>query len=644
MSQVVESVEAARGAATRLAWREAHATFSAVADIELGPADLELFAEAAWWTGKLDQAIRLRERAYAAYTAAGDARSAARMALTLSWDYEGRGSFSVAQGWFATGERLLADLPEAPEHGRALLIHALTALFAEGDLERAEALFEEAYALAQRVGDRDVQVLALSGRGRTYIKAGQIDRGLALLDEATASAISGDLKPHSTGLVYCLTISSCRDLGDYRRAAEWTEAANQWCDRLDVSGFPGACRIHRAEVLRLRGDWTAAEAQALAACDELVDFDRSITAGGHYEIGEIRRRRGDFAGAEEAYRTSNELGRSAQPGLALLRLAEGKVDAAVAGITRALQETQEPLFRIRHLPAQVEIALAAGDLRTARAALAELETAVDAYKIGDRRADAFDATVNLAAGQIALAEKDWDAAAASLERARAEWQTVGAPYETAEARMLLGIAYRRRGDEHGGAEELEGALAAFERLGAKLAAERAKELPGRVEARRTFLFTDIVDSTRLLETLGDDKWKRLLARHDELVRERIVESGGEVVKRTGDGFFASFDTPKAAVEAAVAIQRALATEIVAPDVRIGAHAGNAFITGTESSDYGGQGVHVAARIGAAASGGEILVSAETLGDSVSGFRLSETRTEELKGLEQPIEVVSVDWR
>ena len=619
MSQVLDSLEAARGAATRLAWREAHATFSGVGEADLGPEDLELFGEAAWWTGKLDQAIRLRERAYAAYTTAGDLRGAARMALTLSWDYEGRGSFSVANGWFATAERLLADLPESPEHGRALLIQALTALFAEGDLERAEARFDEAFALAQRVGDRDVQVLALSGRGRTYIKAGQIDRGLALLDEATASAISGDLKPHSTGLVYCLTISSCRDLGDYRRAAEWTEAANQWCDRLDVTGFPGACRIHRAEVLRLRGDWTAAEAQALAACEELVDFDRSITAGGHYEIGEIRRRRGDFAGAEEAYRTANELGRSAQPGLALLRLAEGKIDAAVAGISRALQDTQEPLFRIRHLPAQVEIALAADDLRTARAALAELEAAVDAYKIGGRRADAFDATVNLAAGQIALAEKDWDAAAASLERARAEWQSVGAPYETAEARLLLGIVYRRRGDEHGGADELEGALAAFERLGAKLAAERAKELLGRVETRRTFLFTDIVDSTRLLETLGDDKWKRLLARHDELVRERIGESGGEVVKRTGDGFFASFDTPKAAIEAAVAIQRALAGEIVAPDVRIGAHAGNAFVTGTESSDYGGQGVHVAARIGAAARGGEILVSADTLGDSAFAF-------------------------
>jgi class 3 adenylate cyclase len=283
-------------------------------------------------------------------------------------------------------------------------------------------------------------------------------------------------------------------------------------------------------------------------------------------------------------------------------------------------------------------------VKTARTAADELERVVDSYKIGDRRAAAFDATVHYARGQIELAEKDWSGAAQSLQRARDEWKGVGAPYETARARMLLGIAYRRLGDEHGGTSELEGALAAFERLGARPEAERAKELLGRAEARRTFLFTDIVDSTRLLETLGDDKWRRLLARHDELVRERILEAGGEVVKKTGDGFFASFESPRAAIEAAIAIQRALAAEIVAPDVRIGAHAGGAFRTGPDSADYGGQGVHVAARIGAAAQGAEILVSRETLDGAATTFRLSPPRAETLKGFEQPVEVVSVDWR
>jgi class 3 adenylate cyclase len=517
-------------------------------------------------------------------------------------------------------------------------------MMAEGDLPKATELFERAFELGGRIGDRDLQMLALSGRARALIMGGEVEKGLGLHDEASAAAVCGELRPFSTGLVYCLTISSCQDVGDFRRAAEWTEAANRWCDQAEVSGFPGTCRLHRAEIMRLRGDWPAAEEQAVAACEELRDFDRQITAGGYYEVGEIRRRRGDFAGAEEAYRSANEWGRNPQPGLGLLRFAEGKVDSALAGITHALEELDAPLRRLRALPALVEVAIAAGDLRNARSAADELERIVDSYKIGDRRTPAFDATVHVARGRILLAEKDWAGAARCLRKARDEWQRVGAPYEAAQARMLLGTAIRRSGDEHGAAVEFEGALAGFERLGARLDEERAKELLGRLQTRRTFLFTDIVDSTKLLETLGDDKWRRLLARHDALVREGIAAHGGEIVKKTGDGFFASFENPKAAIDAAIAIQRALGEEIVAPDVRIGAHTGEAFRTGADSSDYGGQGVHVAARIGAAAGAGEILVSRDTLDGVATGFRLSEPRAETLKGFAQPVDVVSVDWR
>jgi class 3 adenylate cyclase len=644
VSQVIDTLDAAREAADRHAWRQAYDAYSATTRAELTPADLEQFADAAWWTGKLEQAIVLRERAYAGYSAAGDKLSAARLALTLSWDHSGRSAFAVSRGWFASGERLLAEVPESMEHGFLVLTRAVNALFAAGNLDDAIADFRRAYDLGARFGDRDIQILALTGHGRVLVKKGEVEEGLALLDEATAAAICGELRPHSTGLVYCMTISSCHDLGDYRRAAEWTEAANRWCDRLDVSGFPGACRVHRAEIMRLRGDWPEAEAQAVAACEELNDYEHSITAAGHYEIGEIRRRRGDFAAAEAAYRTANELGRDPQPGLALLRLAEGKVDAAVAGISRALDETRDPLSRLRRLPAQVEIAIAAADLPTARRAAEELEGIVDAYKIGGERAPAFDALVHVAAGQIKLAEGDNAGAVRCLQRARDEWLRVGAPYEVAQARMLLAIAYRRVGDEHAATAELETALTTFERLGARLDEERTKELLGRLQARRTFMFTDIVDSTKLLETLGDDKWKRLLARHNELLRERITENGGEVIKQTGDGFFASFDHPKAAIEAAVAIQRALDAEIVAPDVRIGAHTGGAFHTDGNASDYGGQGVHVAARIGAAAGAAEILVSRETLDDVRLAYRQSEPRAELLQGVEHPIEVVSVDWR
>jgi class 3 adenylate cyclase len=643
MSQVADSLDEAREAAARHAWRQAYDGYAGSDPASLAPDDLERFADAAWWTGRLHQAIELRERAYAGYSAAGERLAAARLALTLSWDQSGRGAFAVSHGWFANGERLLDDQPESREHALLLLTRAITSLF-EGDLETAIADFDRTAEAGRRTGDRDAEVLAISGKARALIKRGDVEAGLALFDQATAAAVCGELRPHSTGLVYCMTISSCQELGDYRRAAEWTEEANRWCDRLEVSGFPGACRIHRAEIMRLRGDWPAAEAQAIAACEELHEFERGITAGGHYEIGEIRRRRGDFAAAEEAYRTANELGREPQPGLALLRLAEGKVDAAVASIARSLDDVQDPLRRLPRLEAQVGITLAVGDVAIARRALEELETIVDSYKIGGRRTPAFDAVVHLASGRIRLAEGDAEGAARCLQRARDGWQSVGAPYEVAQARMALGLAFRRQGDEHAATTEIEAALRTFDRLGAKLDVSRASEALGKLQARRTFLFTDIVDSSRLLATLGDDKWRKLLARHDQLVREQIAGSGGEVIKHTGDGFFASFEHPKAAIEAAVAIQRALDGEIVAPDVRIGAHTGTAFRTQAGSSDYGGQGVHLASRIGAAAGGGEILVSAETVDGAGCTFRVSEPRKETLKGFDEPVDVVAVDWR
>jgi class 3 adenylate cyclase len=644
MAQAIDPANIAREAASRQSWREAFEAYEQLDQATLSAEDLERYGEAAWWRGNLGEAIRLREQAYVAYSGEGKDLAAARVALTLSWDEANRGAFSVAHGWFATAERLLANEEESAEHGRAALTRASNAMFAEGNYPLAIESFERAYELARRFGDRDTQMLALAGKGRALMKSGQIEQGLQLLDEGSAAAVSGELQAYSTTLVYCMTISSCQDVGDFRRAAEWTEAANRWCDRLDVTGFPGACRIHRAELMRLRGDLEAAEKVALAACDELHDFERYITAMGHYEIGEIRRRLGDFATADNAYARANELGHDPQPGLALLRLAEGKIDAAVAGITRSLEEVEEPLSRLRRLPAQVEIAVAARDLKTARSAAAELETVVDSYEIGGHRAPAFDAAVHIAAGRIALAEGDTDEAVLRLRQARDQWREVGAPFETAQARLLLGLAFRRHGDEHAAVAELDAAQSTFERIGAKADAERVLELLGRQQTRRTFLFTDIVGSTRLLETLGNDKWRKLLSRHNEVLEQHITNCGGEVVQQTGDGFFATFATPRAALEAAIAIQRALEAEIVAPDVRIGAHSGDAFQTDSASNPYGGEAIHLAARIGAAAGAGEILASRETLDDAGTGFRVSNPRPEVFKGFEEPVEVINVDWR
>src|SRR5262245_44665370 len=369
MSSVVDEARKATG---RHSWRQAYEAYSGADESDLTPEDLEQFADAAWWTGKIDEAIGLRERAYAGFSASGDTLGAARLALTLSWDHSGRSEFAVASGWLANAERLLEGQPESAEHGYLMLTRAINAMFGGVDLKGAVESFRLAHELGRRFGDRDTETLALVGRGRVLLKLGEIDQGLALIDEASAAAACGQLQPFATGMVYCMTISSCQELGDYRRAAEWTEAANRWCDRVEVTGFPGACRIHRAEVMRLRGAWPEAERQALAACAELYDFERSLTGGGYHEVGEIRRRRGDFAGAEEAYRTADELGRSPQPGLSLLRLAEGKVEAAAAGLRRSLDEASDPLARVRRLPAQVEITLASRDVNAARAAADEL--------------------------------------------------------------------------------------------------------------------------------------------------------------------------------------------------------------------------------------------------------------------------------
>ena len=488
-------------------------------------------------------------------------------------------------------------------------------------------------------------MLALVAKGRALVKSGKIDEGLELIDEATAAAVSGQLDPYSTTLVYCMTISSCQDVGDLRRAAEWTEAANRWCDRLDVTGFPGACRVHRAELMRMRGDLAAAEKVAIAACDELLDFERYITAGGYYEIGEIRRRLGDLPAAEEAYARANELGADPQPGLALLRLVEGKLDAAVAGITHALQEVDEPLQRIRRLPAQVEIAVAARDLKTARAAAAELEQLVDSYKTGTRRAPAFDATVHVALGRIALAEGDTDEAVRRLRQARDDWREVGAPFECAQSRVLLGVVFRRRGEEHAATTELEAAHATFERIGAKADAERAAELLGRQQARRTFLFTDIVGSTRLLETLGDEKWRKLLERHNVVLEEQIANSGGEVVQQTGDGFFATFATPRAALEAAVAHPaRARGGDRRAGCPHRSPH--RRCIPERRRPPTPTAAERFTSRRGSALPREPARSSPATRRSkgAGTGFRTSDPRPEAFKGFAEPVDVISVDWK
>jgi class 3 adenylate cyclase len=641
MSQVVQNpLEAGREAARRGAWREAYDHLAPAAR-SLGGDDLEALANAAFWTGKLDEAIEFREQAHAAFVAGGDKKRAALLAVIISRDHLMKMDMAIANGWFAKAQRLLEGEEESEANGYLAISQAFESML-EGQLEASEEHANRAAELGRKFSDRNLEAMARVTLGRILVLRGEVDQGLAFLDEATAAAITGELEPWTTGFIYCCTITSSSGVGDYRRAAEWTEAANRWCDRSQITGFPGACRVHRASIMRLQGDWPTAEQQATQACDELGAYDPFTTAAGFYEIAEIRRRRGDFAAAEDAYRQAKEWGRDPQPGLALLRLAQGKTDSAAAAIKRTLGNTEDPIARIRRLPGQVEISLALGDLKGARTAAEELDELVDRFKVGNMRTPAFEATVCLAWGQIRTAEQDWEDAVTRFERSVATWRAVGAPYEVAEAQMHLGIALRRAGQEDEARDELIAAKAVFERLGAALDVERIAELLGEHGVKRTFMFTDIVDSTKLVEVLGEEKWRKLLGWHDRKLKELIEAKAGEVIKQTGDGYFAAFQSPAAALDAAVSIQRALDEhEPLAPDVRIGLHTGGAFHR--TDDDYAGQGVHTAARIGALAGGGEILISSESI-DGASRYALSKPRVEAVKGVEEPIEVCSVEWR
>jgi class 3 adenylate cyclase len=651
MSQTVrDSLEKGREAIRRHAWREAFELLSATDPSQLTAPDYEHLAEAAWWTGRLDACIDARERAYNIYLQQGNQRRAGSMALELAHDHEFKRALPIATGWQSKGERLLEQEPEGPEHG-VLSRRRTNSAMGKGDFESALAHAKRTVDIGMKFGDRGLQAMGLHDQGRVLIAMGRADEGMALIDEATVAAVSGELEPLPTAVIYCNTIGTCRDMVDYQRAGQWSEAAKRWCDRQHIAGFPGMCRVYRAEIMRLRGEWTEAEQEARRACEELKDFCLDYAAGAFYEVGEIRLRIGDFPSAEAAFNQAHEIGKDPQPGLALLRLAQGKVSAAQASIRRALDETRDRLARARLLPAQVEIAIAAGDLETAQSAARELEDIATAY---DTRA--LHAYAAYSRGVLQLAKGKAAEARSSLRESARHWQEIESPYEMARARLLLSTAYHAMGDLEDAQLELQAARSVFDRLGAlpdlRRADEQLKET-GTVgrgtaagkQASRTFIFTDVVKSTPLIEAIGDAAWSDVVRWHDQTLRSLFAQHSGEVVDHAGDGFFVAFEDAGAAVDCAVAIQRALAdhrrTQGFAPQVRIGLHASQVV---RESGKYKGKGVHEAARIGALAEGGEIVVSSETLAGGPKRYAVGNQRTVTLKGLSQPVIVYSLDWR
>jgi class 3 adenylate cyclase len=643
-------MEAGRDALERHAWQEAYdALTEADRQGSLNGEGLHLLASAAYWTAHPDETVEALERAYGAYLKEGDQANAAMMAFRVGEQHGMRMAFSQAQGWAATVERLADQHPEWPVQGWLEWMRGLMAWF-QADFATAVTQYDRAIEIASRTGDRDLHGMSIHDKGHALCLLGKVTEGTALLDEAMAAVIGGELDPEAAGYVYCGMIGVCSKLGDYRRAAEWTEATLRWCERQSVPAFPGICRIHKAELLRLHGSLTQAEEEALMACEELPRFSFFSGMGpANYEIGEVRRMVGDFRGAEEAFALAHEFGYDPQPGLSLLRLAQGKVEAAGVGLRQALAESGDNhCVQVRLLAAQVEIALAAMDLDTAASAAEELESIVREYDATALRARA--AGVR---GAVRLAQGDAAGALPELRRAQKGWQEVEAPYEVAEVRVLLGKAFRALGDDEAAVLELKAARAAFERLGVRPAAESTGKLLGEIavsgealeRVRRAFMFTDIVKSTDLVGLIGDEAWEDLLAWHDQTLRSLFASHGGDVAHHTGDGFFVAFEDPRSALTCAVAIQRAFAEHRrahgFAPVVRIGVHAAEATRRG---QDYSGGEVHKAARIAALADGGEILASVATVATADVDFKVSEPREVALKGVTEPVEVARIEWR
>lgn len=464
------AAEARDGQDWPAAWEAAVAACDLVAD-SLAEADrLDLLADAAWWLGRLDDCVDARERAYVIYDELGEARRAGLCAVWLYEHHCFRAQPSIAGGWLRRARRLLAGDDECVEHG-ALLLREAERSHGAGDLSVAAAFAENSVELARRLREPDLEAEALQTLGRVLIDQGEPAEGLELLDEAMLFALEGRLGPYATGKVYCSLIGACEELGDLQRAAEWTEATARWSRRHPLAVFPGLCRVHRATALQWRGEWAEAEREAAEACEELSRINRPNAAAGWAEIADIRRRLGDLSGAEEAFRRAEDLCGQPQPGLALLRLAQGRVDGATAIMAQALSEQSwNRLARAKLLPACVQIAIAAGDLDTAVGAVEELESIADTFDTPTLVAHAL-----AARGRLQLATGDPTATAALRANVK-QWLELGVPYEVATAWMLLGQAYRAAGDEQSAAESFATAGQLFDQLGAPLDARQLRNL------------------------------------------------------------------------------------------------------------------------------------------------------------------------
>jgi DNA-binding NarL/FixJ family response regulator len=442
----------------RRAWADALAQLRAAEPLE--PGDLELLAKAAFLVGEDAASDDGWTRAHQEYSSRGDLPAAVRCAFWLGYGLINRAEFAQAMGWFGRAQRIAEENAlDCVECGYLLMPVAIVTT--GDDPAGAYAIFQQVLETAKRFQDPDLTTLARTGCGRTLLRIGRIADGVALLDEAMVAVTAGELSPIVTGDVYCTVLEGCFEILDYARAHEWTAALTRWCDeRPDLVPFRGQCLVHRTELLQMHGAWPEALELAERACERLEQHP--MLGEAYYQLGELHRLRGEVSDAETAYRQAAEHERDPQPGLALLRLAQGQTDAAEAAVRRAVDMAAEPGRRARLLGAFVDVMLATRQLDDARRAsdeLRELAEKVDAPVVR--------AAADTAAGAVLLAEGDARAALGPLHKASKLWQELDARRDAAAARVLIGVACRALGDADGASIELETARNVFEQLGAK---------------------------------------------------------------------------------------------------------------------------------------------------------------------------------
>jgi DNA-binding NarL/FixJ family response regulator len=457
-----DELERGRTAHARRVWREAYESLSrADRTAPLGGDDLELLATSAYMLGLDNEYLGAQERAHHAHVEAGQRFRAVRSAFWVGINLALRGEMGPAGGWLGRAHRILGD-EDSVERGY-LLMPLVFQHEASGDFAAAAAVAADAAAIADRFGDIEGFALAVQAQGYMLIKAGRVREGLALLDEAMVGVSGGKVSPIVTGIVYCGVILACQEVLEVRRAQEWTDVLTRWCEEQpDLVAFTGRCLVHRAEIMQHHGEWSEALEEARRAGERLAQgFNRAAAAQAFYRQGELHRLRGEFAAAEHAYREASRFGWEPQPGMALLRLGQGRSDVAVAAIRRAVGEATQPLRRANLLPAYVEIMLAAGDVEEALAGCRQLEEIAGRYE-----STMLTALVAHARGAAELTAGDAGSALVSLRRAERTWQELEAPYDAARARALVAEACRRLGDEDAAALELEAAREVFVQLGA----------------------------------------------------------------------------------------------------------------------------------------------------------------------------------